>query len=557
MSPIDSANQIIALSGDVIRWLLTWSLQVFLLLGGAWVVLKFDRSRSPAVRYRIWLVALIAVLALPLLTTISHRLNLPGAIAPFQLESTGDASAVAEVQGVAGRVFAWPSLVWPFLFALWAGGVIILLLRLCSSLWKLHNIQSSAQRISIADLDCSYSDLLHSDADKVAILLSEGVQSPGLAGVFRPVILLPADIMLWTSREERTSILRHELSHIKRYDHLVSLLQMSLKTFLFFHPMVRYSSDQLSLEREFACDDYVIGLGAEPKAYAESILKAAERSLFTDVVHRTASFASARTLERRIEMILDITRTRQPLRQWQYLWLPFLLIGVITWLAIPAAGGRPSLQGGLSQPPGDGSLPGSDQVASTVVTQTQAAPVVDRSTIWVDSVKRGPIVLQVRGLGVLTTANGGRLKAEVGIFEPQSKNIAIGQPVIIDTRSAVIPGRVVSINPQVTNSQVTVEVSLEGDLPINIKAGLQVDGMIEVGRREDILFVGRPVHGKADSTTTLFKLEDDGRTATRVRVRFGQSSVNAIEIVEGLKVGDKVILSDMGDYEGVTMIRLN
>lgn len=80
---------------------------------------------------------------------------------------------------------------------------------------------------------------------------------------------------------------------------------------------------------------------------------------------------------------------------------------------------------------------------------------------------------------------------------------------------------------------------------------------ILVGRREDVLYVGRPAHGKAESAGTIFKLEDDGRTATRVRVRFGQSSVRTIEIVEGLKVGDRVILSDMGDYEGVATIRLN
>jgi beta-lactamase regulating signal transducer with metallopeptidase domain len=553
----NNIDQFISLSGDVIRWLLTWSWQLCLLLGVAWAVLKLDRSGSPVIRYRIWLIALLAALALPLLTTISHRLNLPGAIAPFPLENIGDASKFAEVPEIARPAFSWPSMVWPVLFALWASGVIILLLRLGSSLWKLHLIQSSALRISITDLDCSYSDLLQPDADKVPILLSERVQSPGLAGLCRPVILLPADIVSWTSREERTSILRHELSHIKRYDHLVSLLQMTLRTFLFFHPMLRYGCDQLSLEREFACDDYVIGLGAEPKAYAESILKAAERSLLTDLVHGTTAFASARTLERRIEMILDTTRIRHPLRPWQYLWLPLLLIGVITWLAIPAAGGRAGVQDPLKQVPIDGSSPVSDQQASSTVSNAQAAPVVDRTTIWVDSVKRGPITLQVRGLGVLIPDDGGRLKAEVGIFEPQSKGIESGQPASIDTRASVIPGRVVGINPQVTNGQVTVEVSLEGDLPTNLKAGLSVDGVIEVGRREEVVFIGRPVHARADSTATLFKLADDGRTATRVRVRFGQSAVNTIEVVEGLKVGDKVILSDMGDYEGVTTIRLN
>ena len=94
-------------------------------------------------------------------------------------------------------------------------------------------------------------------------------------------------------------------------------------------------------------------------------------------------------------------------------------------------------------------------------------------------------------------------------------------------------------------------------MPTSIKAGIQVDGLIEVGRRDDVLYVGRPVHSKAESAGTIFKLEDEGRMATRVRVKFGQSSEKTIEFVEGLKVGDRVILSDMGDYEGVAMIRLN
>jgi HlyD family secretion protein len=163
----------------------------------------------------------------------------------------------------------------------------------------------------------------------------------------------------------------------------------------------------------------------------------------------------------------------------------------------------------------------------------------------------------VRGLGVLVPADDGRLKAEIGMPEPQAKGIESGQPASIDTRGSIIHGKVIGINPRVVNGLVVVEVSLEGDLPKNIKAGLGVDGIIEVGRLEDILYVGRPIHGRAESASTLFKLEDDGLTATRVPVKFGQSSVNTIETVEGLKVDDKVIVSDMSAYEGVAVIKLN
>src|SRR5215216_5366661 len=112
MAPISSINQVISLSGDVIRWLLTWSWQIFLILGVAWAVLKLDRSRSPAIRYKVWLVALIAASALPLLTTISHSLHLPSAIAPFPAEIIGNTPTFDEIREPTRPAFSWPSLVW-------------------------------------------------------------------------------------------------------------------------------------------------------------------------------------------------------------------------------------------------------------------------------------------------------------------------------------------------------------------------------------------------------------------------------------------------------------
>src|SRR5215475_11676406 len=368
-----SADQIISLTAGVIQWLFTWSCQAFLLLGLAWVGLKLDRSRSATTRYRIWLIALLAVAALPLLGALSQRLRLPGPPATFP---AGDLGAIAIPVGVPQAVqpaFFWPSIIWPALFALWAAGVMISLLRLGKSFWKLHLIQSGARAVSLKDLDCSYSDLLHSDAGGVSIALSDGVQSPGLAGLFRPVILLPANIVSWTSWEERTAILRHEFAHFKRRDHIVSRFQSALKCLLFFHPLLRYADHQLSLEREIACDDCVLDLGAEPRTYAEAILKAAERSFLTDVVHQAASFNSRRTLERRIEMIMNTNRTRRPLRQWPSLLAPAMLIGVSAWLVIPTANSQQSQQSGSSQSASNGTI--SARSISPEYSQSQLPPV--------------------------------------------------------------------------------------------------------------------------------------------------------------------------------------
>jgi beta-lactamase regulating signal transducer with metallopeptidase domain len=555
MMGVDSADQIISLTAGVIHWLFTWSCQAFLLLGLAWVGLKLDRSRSATTRYRIWLIALLAVAALPLLSALSQRLRLPVAMAPLP---AGDIGVIAVPVGVPQPPqpdFSWLPIIWPALFVLWVAGVIISLLRLGNSFWKLHLIQSGARVVSMKDLDCSYSDLLHSDAGGVSIALSDGVQSPGLAGLFRPVILLPADVMSWTSREERTAILRHEFAHLKRRDHIVSFFQSALRSLLFFHPLLRYADHQLSLEREIACDDRVLDLGAEPKAYAEALLKAAERSFLTDVVHEAASFNSRKTLERRIEMIMNTNRTRRPLRQWPFLLAPAILIGVSAWLVIPAANSQQAPQTGGSQSASNG--PTSAPSVSPTSRQSQLPPVVNRSTIIVDTVKRGTITIHRRGLGVLAPADDGRLKAAIKIIATQAKGIRIGQPAAIDTRRSVIPGRVINVGSDESDGVITVDIALEGALPRDAIAGLDVDGTIEIERLYDVLHVQRPAFGKEGDFSSLFKVEEGGATATRVPVAFGKGSIVTIEILEGLNVGDKVIVSPMPGYEGVSKVRLN
>src|SRR5262245_10017379 len=555
MMGVGSADQIISLTAGVIHWLFTWSCQAFLLLGLAWVGLKLDRSRSATTRYRIWLIALFAVAALPLLGALSQRLRLPGPPVPFPAGDIGVIAIPVGVPQAARPAFSWPSIIWPALFVSWAAGVMISLLRLGNSFWKLHLIQSRARAVSLKDLDCSYADLLHSDAGVVSIALSDGVQSPGLAGLFRPVILLPSNIVSWTSREERTAILRHEFAHFKMRDHIVSRFQSALKCLLFFHPLLRYADHQLSLEREIACDDRVLDLGAEPKTYAKAILKAAERSFLTDVVHQAASFNSRRTLERRIEMIMNTNRTRRSLRQWPYLLLPAMLIGMSAWLVIPAARSQQAAQSGGSQSESNG--PTSAPSTSSTSSQSQLPPVVNRSTIIVASVERGALLVLRRGLGVLAPADYGRLKAVIQMAAAQANGIRIGQPATIDTRQGIISGKVINVGSDDSNGVIPIDVSLEGDLPQTARAGLDVDGVIEVDRLNDVLYLQRPEFGRDDGVSSLFKLEEGGATASRVLVKFGKSGVTVVEILEGLNLGDKVIISNMSGYADVNTIRLN
>ena len=154
-------------------------------------------------------------------------------------------------------------------------------------------------------------------------------------------------------------------------------------------------------------------------------------------------------------------------------------------------------------------------------------------------------------------AQPSRLKAELKIAETQAKDILLNQIAQIDTRNGVVQGRVSRIDPAVQNGTVTVDVRLEGELPTGARPDLSVDGTVELERLDDVVYVGRPVFGQPHSTITLFRLEPDNKEAVRVQVKLGRSSVNTIEVADGLKVGDQVILSDMSAQDAHNRIRLN
>jgi HlyD family secretion protein len=149
------------------------------------------------------------------------------------------------------------------------------------------------------------------------------------------------------------------------------------------------------------------------------------------------------------------------------------------------------------------------------------------------------------------------LKAELQIAETQAKDILLGQKAAVDTRNGIIPAHVVRIDPNVINGTRTVDCKLDGPLPSGAVPNLSVDGTVEIERLADVVYIGRPVFGQPNSSVSLFKLEPDGKGASRLTVKLGRSSVNTIEVVDGLKVGDQVILSDMSAQDQNPRIRLD
>lgn len=149
------------------------------------------------------------------------------------------------------------------------------------------------------------------------------------------------------------------------------------------------------------------------------------------------------------------------------------------------------------------------------------------------------------GTVLAKVAQPSRLKAELKIAETQAKDILLGQKALIDTRNGIIPAHVVRIDPNVVNGTRTVDCALDGPLPSGAVPDLSVDGTIEIERLTDVMYIGRPVFGQPNSQISLFKISPDGKSASRVPVKLGRGSVTSIEVLEGLQVGDRVILSDM------------
>lgn len=160
------------------------------------------------------------------------------------------------------------------------------------------------------------------------------------------------------------------------------------------------------------------------------------------------------------------------------------------------------------------------------------------------------------GTNLARVADPTNLKAPLRIAETQAKDIQIGQMARVDTRNGVITGLVARIDPAVQNGTVTVDVTLEGELPRGARPDLTVDGTVELEGLVDILHVGRPAFGQEESTIGLFRVVNEDGDADRVSVRLGRSSMNTIEILEGLNEGDQVILSDMSAWDAFDRVRL-
>src|SRR6476660_7867987 len=161
------------------------------------------------------------------------------------------------------------------------------------------------------------------------------------------------------------------------------------------------------------------------------------------------------------------------------------------------------------------------------------------------------------GDNLARVADPTKLKAEIKIAETQAKDIQIGEKATIDTRNGVVAGHVTRVDPAVEQGTVKVDAQLDGELPRGARPDLTIDGTIELERLDDVIYVGRPAFGQENNTVSIFKLVSGSSEAVRTPVKLGRSSVNSIEIINGLQPGDQVILSDTSAWDAHERIRLN
>jgi hypothetical protein len=334
------------------------------------------------------------------------------------------------------------------------------------------------------------------------------------------VILAPVGVLCSLAPEQVEALLAHELAHVQRHDYLVNVLQGIAESLLFYHPAVWWISNQIRAEREHCCDDLAVAASGDVLVYARAL---AELESMRPAHFKAALSANDGSLLRRIQRLADPVAAHRP-AGWGVAWsLGALLLLGIAGVAVTGA-------------------------------QGQSQPVVKLDTVWTDTVKQGDMKLEVRGLGRLTSGHTVALK----VAETQMQDVRQGEPAMIAfrNRKEIVGGKVAVVHQEVANGTMTVDIVIDDALPPGINPQEPVDGTIAVGGLTNVVYVGRPVFGRSNSRVMLFKLDPDAHSATKVRVQFGATSVNLIEIKSGLQPGDKVIISDMSQHDGVAAIVL-
>lgn len=544
--------------------LVFWSAQVALLVLAAALLPRLLRLRQPRVLLAYWRALLGVNLLLPFIQPWHRPLNTAAIVISMEFERLPvppsspaptrwhlpDLQATAQVLG-----------------AVILAGIVVRFVILALGLLKLRHLRRASSPFSpSAESTAALEEMrarVNANAD---FRLSADVDSPVTFGFSSPLILLPEGFPSLQPRFQ-AAIACHELLHVRRHDWAHHLCEEVIRAALWFHPAIAWLISRVRLAREQVVDLEVVNLTQARKPYLEALLEFTNSRSSITAIPAPPFLAERQLVERVSLMLKEVRMSRRRLIASLTViscCLP-LVIALAAWTFPLKAAPRPA-----QNPPQGGIAKGISGAVTSGVTggiegginselakrQHVDEPNVDYSTIWTDTVKRGPMVRQVRALGTLVHADSGSLIGRITLPEIMVKEVQPNQNAALATKKGpLVKGHVSSISREVVNGTVAVDIALDA-VPQEAAAGLEVDATIDIGKLDNVLYVGRPVHITANAAGSLFKIANAGKEAERVIVKFGRASVNTIEVLEGLKEGDKVILSDMSEWDKADRIHL-
>lgn len=561
--------------------LLFWSVQAALLVLAAAFLPRLLQIRQPRVLLAYWRALLAIVLLLPAIQPWRR-------IQSFAAVELSPDTEPVRVSVTPAAVSHWHlprlELVAQILGFLILAGIALRFAILAMGLLRLRRLRKSSSPISAhAHSSTLLQKMLNHVNTRADFRLSADVDSPVTFGFVAPVILLPERFPSLDTQFQ-SAIACHELLHVRRHDWAHHLLEEMVRAVLWFHPAILWIISRARLAREQVVDLEVVKLTNARKSYLEALLAFTNARTSISAVP-APPFIAERQLAERVALMLKevrMSRTRLTASLIAMTGCIALAIVLAVWTfplkAAPRFPQNPpqknaaqavsgGVAGGISGGVTGGVAGGiSGSVHGGVpggvgASASRDIPTVDKTTIWTDTVKRGPMIRQVRGLGTLAhVENAANLIAKITLPESLTKEVHANQHAMIATeKGPFAAGHVVSVGREVVNGAVEVEISTD-EVPRSFIVGdtapLQVEATIDIEKIGDVLHIGRPVNSTANSSCSIFKLVNDGNEAERVTVKLGRVSVTTIEVLDGLKEGDTVILSDMSSYQSADRIRL-
>jgi beta-lactamase regulating signal transducer with metallopeptidase domain len=562
--------------------LVSWSVQVGLLVLAAGFLPRLFQIRQPRVLLAYWRAILGISLVLPFVEPW-RRMQSSGSIA-----FTPDLGSISAIPASNPVVSHWHFLSLQIIAEILGVAVLVGIAArfviLAMGLLKLRQFRRASSPISLsAESAAALEEMRAQLKARAEFRFSTDVDSPVTFGLAAPVILLP-ERFLAMDAQSQAAIACHELLHVCRRDWAHHLAEETIGAAVWFHPAIAWLIARLRLAREQVVDLDVVRLTNARKPYLEALLEFTNARASIAAIPAPPFLAERQLVERVTLMLKEVrmSRTRLVASLTASSCSIVLVIIFAVWSfplkAAPHFGQYPP-QGGVAQGVSGGVRSGSSDGPSGAsfggplggVTggieggisgdsgrrQHVDEPTVDQSTIWVDSTKKGPMLRQVRGMGTLVRTEGStNLVARVTLPAFMTVDVRPNQNASIGTRKGPLAnGHVSSISPSPSNDTRGVDIALDA-VPEGVSAGVEIDATIDIEKLENVVYVGRPVHAAANSTVSLFKIVNEGKEAVRVKVKLGRSSVNTIEVLDGLQVGDKVILSDMSSYENADRIHL-